>query len=269
MTTSLDDVLSGAAPQEANDAAQQQQGDTAMAATEQSATGDTATQTEAQAAAATPGADENADASTTPVQQTGSMVPLKALEEERKGRQDWKEKAIRAEAALEALRTQQPQTQAAQAQPQTVDMDLGTTLFNERLNVSEMLLRSKHDDVDDMVEVFKGAVAKNPALGAELTRQANPYGWMYEQAKRIKAMEEIGSDPEAYRQKVRDELMAQMQADQQAQAASTTAAAAPATPVTPPPVIPKTLATARSAAPRTAPAWTGPTSLSDILNSKR
>lgn len=264
MTTSLDDVLSGAAPQEPNDAAQQQ-GDTATAAAEQSATGDAATQTEAQQAAAMPSADENADASATPAQQTGSMVPLKALEEERKGRQDWKEKAIRAEAALEALRTQQPQTQATQAQPQSVEMDLGTTLFNERLNVSEMLLRSKHDDVDAMVEVFKGAVAKNPALGAELTRQANPYGWMYEQAKRIKAMEEIGSDPEAYRQKVRDEIMAQMQADQQAQLAST---AAPVTPVTPP-VIPKTLATARSAAPRTAPAWTGPTALSDILNSKR
>ncbi|ALS63618.1 hypothetical protein [Pandoraea apista] len=267
MTTSLDDVLSGAAPQEPNDAAQQQQGDTATAATEQSTTGDAATQAEAQQAAATLSVDEGADASATPAQQTGSMVPLKALEEERKGRQDWKEKAIRAEAALEALRTQHSQPQAMQAQ-QPVEMDLHTTLLNERFNTSEMLLRAKHDDVDDMVKIFQEAVAKNPALGAEMGRQINPYGWMYDQAKRIQAMEEIGSDPAAYRQKLRDELMAEMQA-QQSQASTDASTVAQTTAITAQPVIPKTLATARSAAPRTAPAWTGPTALSDILNSKR
>lgn len=266
MTTSLDDVLSGAAPQEPNDAAQQQQGDPAAAAADQSTTGDAAPQTDA-SEAATPSADENADASATPAQQTGSMVPLKALEEERKGRQDWKEKAIRAEAALEALRTQQPQPQAAQAQ-QPVEMDLQTVLLNERFNNSEMLLRAKHDDVDEMVKVFQSAVAKNPALGVEMGRQVNPYGWMYDQAKRIQAMEEIGSDPAAYRQKLRDELMAELQA-KQAQASTDVSAAAQTPAVAAQPVIPKTLATARSAAPRSAPTWTGPTSLSDILNSKR
>lgn len=267
MTTSLDDVLSGAAPQEPSDAAQQPQGDPAAAAADQSTTGDTATQTDAQQAAAAPSAEESGDASATPAQQTGSMVPLKALEEERKGRQDWKEKAIRAEAALEALRTQQPQPQAGQAQ-QPVEMDLQTVLLNERFNNSEMLLRAKHDDVDEMVKVFQSAVAKNPALGVEMGRQVNPYGWMYDQAKRIQAMEEIGSDPAAYRQKLRDELMAELQA-QQAQTSTDASAAAQTPAAAAQPVIPKTLATARSAAPRSAPTWTGPTSLSDILNSKR
>ncbi|RQS88066.1 hypothetical protein DF048_27480 [Burkholderia seminalis] len=200
-----------------------------------------------------------------PASEPGQMVPLKALEEERKGRQDWKEKAIRFEEQLKQLResnAQQPAAPQQQAQ-QPAPMTYEGALLNERMNMSEMMVRQQHGDadVDAALEVFQKAVQENPALGAQLAQQRHPWQFMFDQAKRIQAMSEIGSDPAAYRQKVRDEILAELQQQGAAPAAQpAAAAAAPAAPV-----IPKSLATARSAAPRTASVWTGPTSLTDIL----
>jgi hypothetical protein len=193
-----------------------------------------------------------------PASEQDKLVPLKALEEERKGRQDWKEKAIRFEEELKHLRAgggQQGQQQQEQSSPLTFEQ----ALLNERMNVSEMMLRNQHQDVDDKLAVFQAEVAKNPALGAELAKQRHPWEWMYKQAQRIQALNDIGDDPTAYEAKLRDKIMAEIQGQQQQQtpAAATAQAAAP--------VLPKSLATARSAGPRSAPAWTGPTPLNDIL----
>ncbi|KVX62462.1 hypothetical protein WT33_14135 [Burkholderia stagnalis] len=192
------------------------------------------------------------------------MVPLKALEEERKGRQDWKEKAIRFEEELKHLRASQGQQQPAQQQQQErpAPLTYEGALLNERMNMSEMMVRQQHGDaaVDSALEVFQKAVQENPALGAQLAQQRHPWQFMLDQAKRMQAMQEIGSDPAAYRQKLRDEILAELQQQGAAPAAQPAAAAAPAAPV-----IPRSLATARSAAPRSAQAWTGPTALTDIL----
>ncbi|CAB4052769.1 hypothetical protein [Paraburkholderia phenoliruptrix] len=70
-------------------------------------------------------------------------------------------------------------------------------LHNARTNVSEMMVRQQYGDdaVDGMLEVFQKAAAENPVFGAQLAQQRHPWQWMFGQAKRIKAMEEIGSDP--------------------------------------------------------------------------
>ena len=131
-------------------------------------------------------------------------------------------------------------------------------LFNERLNMSEAMLRTQHDDadVDAKIEVFKKAAAANPALRAELTRQPHPFRWAYQQAQRIMAMDEIGDDPAAYRARVETELRARLEAEY--------AAAAPApgqTRVT----LPQSLGTARSAGPRSMPVINVAESFDDIL----
>jgi hypothetical protein len=193
-----------------------------------------------------------------PASEQDKLVPLKALEEERKGRQDWKEKAIRFEEELKHLRANGGQQQAQQQQQEPLTFE--QALLNERMNVSEMMLRNQHQDVDEKLAVFQAEVAKNPALGAELAKQRHPWEWMYKQAQRIQALNDIGDDPTAYETKLREKIMAEIQGQQQQQtpaAATTTQAAAP--------VLPKSLATARSAGPRSAPAWTGPTPLNDIL----
>lgn len=262
MGTSLDQVLSGESADTPPSDAQQPQV-AAPADGEQLRTGEPTDQTPPADVAGDAGAAAQNDAP--PASEQAPMVPLKALEEERKGRQDWKEKAIRFEEELKHLRSSQGQQQPSQQQQQPAPATLTyeSALLNERMNMSEMMVRQQHGDadVDAALEVFQKAVQENPALGAQLAQQRHPWQFMFDQAKRIQAMSEIGSDPAAYRQKVRDEILAELQQQGAAPAAQPSAAApAPAAPV-----IPKSLATARSAAPRTATAWTGPTALTDIL----
>lgn len=117
-------------------------------------------------------------------------------------------------------------------------------LFNERLNTSEAMLREslKDDaDVDVKMAAFKKAAADNPQLRVELNRQAHPYKWAYEQGKKMLALDEIGADPAAYRNRVEQEIRDAIAAEQ-------AGVAPPARPAMP--VIPRSLATVPSSAPR-------------------
>lgn len=251
--SSLDDVLRG---ETTDDATANAAADTGEA----NHTGETQ-QTDAAAGEGQTAASE-AGNDAPPASEHDKQVPLKALEEERKSRQDWKEKAIRFEeelkhtrAQMEQAQRQQPTQQQGQQQPMSPEM----AMLNERFNISEMMAREKYADLDDKMEVFQKAAAENPALGAELAKQKHPYDWMYKHATKLQALAEIGDDPTAYEQKLRDKIMAELQASQQ------TAETAPVQTQAAAPVLPKTLATSRSAGPRSAPTWTGPTALNDIL----
>jgi hypothetical protein len=193
-------------------------------------------------------------------QDTTKHVPLEALEAERKGRQDWKEKAIRAEEEARQLREQMQRAQAGQ-QPQQQDplLVMQQQIVNERFNVSEMVLRSQHQDVDDMVAVFKEAAAKNPALVAQMHANQHPWKFAYEEGKRLKFASEIGNDPEAYRKKLEAEIRSKVEAELSGQTTTNQSAAAPA-----PPVIPASLAGARSAGAR-GNTFTGPTPLETLF----
>lgn len=116
-------------------------------------------------------------------------------------------------------------------------------MFNERLNLSEAMLREKHDDVDEKVAIWKKAADANPALAAQLQRQAHPYSWMYNEAVKLAAMDEIGSDPAAYRAKVEAEIRAALEAEGVAPIVGA---------ATPPVRIPRSLATVPSSGARTA-----------------
>lgn len=247
--SSLDDVLRGEVTDDAS----------ANAAAEPVETNHTGeTQPTDAAAGESQAANPEAGNDAPPASEQEKHVPLSALEAERKGRQDWKEKAIRFEEELKHLRAQQSQPQAQQQPSQPQSMTPEMALLNERFNISEMMAREKYADLDEKMEVFQKAAAENPALGAELAKQKHPYEWMYKHATKLQALAEIGDDPTAYEQKLRDKIMAEIQASQQ-----TTETQQPATQAAP--VLPKSLATSRSAGPRSAPTWTGPTALNDIL----
>lgn len=130
---------------------------------------------------------------------TGKHIPISALLDEREKRQ-----ALQRE--VEALRkAQQPQKQPdfyedpegrlTQERAQVQHM-----LWNERLNMSETLARQSHGDeaVDGAREAFAEEVKRNPALYAELQRQANPYGFVVQWHKRQSVLSKMGDDPEAY-----------------------------------------------------------------------
>lgn len=188
-----------------------------------------------------------AESGTTP-QEQAKHVPLAALEAERKGRQDWKEKAIRYEEELKALRERsQQQPQVPQQDQQPVD-----PIFNARLDFSEALVRSKHDDAEEVVNYFIDKAKANPALVAQCFQSRFPWEFAYEQGKRMKTMEEMG-DPAAYRERVRAEILAELQQSQPTQAAASA------------PPIPQSLASARSSAARSAPSFSGPQPLKNLF----
>ena len=172
--------------------------------------------------------------------------------------------------------------QARQAEQQAM------TAFNLRLETTEDLLREKEGDeaVDRAVAAFKDMVAaeeqtfgaKKSPLAQALTVQRNPYRWMYNQVKKAEADKEIGGDLAGFKAKTEAEVRAKVEAEirakieaEFAEKAAAAAAAAPPIAIAPiqvrsPPnvVLPKSLANAPSSAPRSAPAWTGPTPLADI-----
>lgn len=183
--------------------------------------------------------------------ETQKHVPLAALEAERKGRQDWKEKAIRFEEEAKQLRERlaTPQTYEPQ-EPVDPVVRLHQEVVNERFNTSELLARQKYADLDEVVETFMAAAQQNPALAAQLQTQRHPWEFAYQEGQRMKAMQEIGTDPRAYRERLKAELLAELQQ-------SPKPASAP---------LPQSLATARSAAGRSSGAFTGPPPIETLFN---
>lgn len=209
-----------------------------------------------------------------------------ALQAERAKRNDYKGERDRLAGEMAALKAQLEtiqkapapvvQQQAVAPQPVRVpnpvedpegfaqfqEQRLEQRLFNERLNLSESMLRHQlgNEEVDAKIEAFKKAATANPALRAELSTQPNPYKWAYETGQRLLAMDEIGTDPAAYRAKLEADIRAKLQAEF---AAAAPAAAAPRV------ALPQSLGTARSAAPRNAVVDNVPTDFDDILKRKR
>jgi hypothetical protein len=128
-------------------------------------------------------------------------------------------------------------------------------LLNERLNMSEHLLREKMgDQVDGYVTEFRHHAEQDPSLWGKLYTQPMPYQWMVKEIDRIRLHSEIGDDPSAYEQKLRAKWEAERAAQPPAQP-----------PVSPAANLPPSLAGARSVAARSAPTWNGEPSLEDIL----
>lgn len=200
--------------------------------------------------------------SATTAQENGKHVPLAALEAERKGRQDWKEKAIRYEEELKNLRERQ---QAATQQPAQEVSPLERVqqeMVTQRFNMSEQIARTQYKDaadLEDMVMLCANEAAKNPALQAQLAASAHPWDFAYKEGKRLKLMQDMGDNPDDFKAKIRAEILAELQGNGQAAAPAPVAAAPSATP------LPQSLASARSSAARAAPTFTGPTPIGSLF----
>lgn len=248
---------------------------------------------EPQAAPATEAADAGVDPKPDPAKPvdeaddvhpaTEDVVGLKsALQAERAKRRDYKGERDRLQGEMAALNKQLEEFRKAPppAPPQAVappppvrvpnpvedpegyqawqDQRFEQRLFNERLNMSERMLRAaKPDqaDVDAKIAVFKKAATDNPALRAQLASHPDPYQFAYDIGQRTLAMEEVGTDPAAYRAKVEAEIRAKIEAEY----SGAPAQAAPRV------TLPQSLGTARSAGPRAGPGINVPEDFADIL----
>lgn len=218
------------------------------------------------------------------------VVGLKsALQAERARRRDYKGERDRLQGEMAALKAQMEEARKAPppAPPQAVappppvrvpnpvedpegyqawqEQRFEQRLFNERLNLSERMLRAaKPDaaDVDAKIAVFKKAATDNAALRAQLASHPDPYQFAYDIGQRTLAMEEVGTDPAAYRARVEAELREKILAEYGAADAGTGQAAPRVT-------LPQSLGTARSAGPRSGPVVNVPESFGDILRPAR
>jgi hypothetical protein len=166
--------------------------------------------------------------------ETGRMVPLaELLAERKKGKEKVSEaerRAIEAEARarvfeqqLQAPR-QQPQPQRQQvripdpvAEPEEyarfVHQSTQHAVFEERLHASEERARDKHGD-DLVNEAFQAANAAG-LIGPQspFFQYRHPWGEMVEWHKKQKVLAEVGTDPQAFRQKVEQEARAKVLAE--------------------------------------------------------
>ena len=168
--------------------------------------------------------------------ETGRFVPLTELKTERAKRQEFEkrateleQRALRAEAAAEEARrywqTQQQQIpQPQQQQPpkqipdpwtdpegytaaklQEVEQKFARQEFQSRVVLSERLMRQQHQDFDQVVEVFGQAANRNPYLLQQMTQSPLPAEYAYQMGKRLQLADRIGSDPDSYEKKIREE----------------------------------------------------------------
>jgi hypothetical protein len=189
-----------------------------------------------------------------------AVAPQPAVE-----RVDWKERAIREEERrtalerqLEQLRAAPPPQPQAETQPRAIPNPavdpagyhrfIEEQNLNHRLNMSETMAREKYPDLDDMVPKFKAAAEKDPALLQQLYAHAHPYDWAYKEMKRREGLAEIGDDPAAWREREREKLRAELAAESGQQQPA---------PQRPQARLPPNLTGLRSAADRSAPAYTG------------
>ena len=192
----------------------------------------------------------------TPTAEEPQHVPIAALRAEREKRQNL-------ERELEAARAARP-AETPKPIPNPVDDPAGyhaairEELLIQRVDMSEALVRSQFQDVDEKFETFKKHSANNPSLVQQVLADPNPWLRMYREAEKMAALDEIGPDPLAYRERIKAEILAELngqkQPDQKPQQVVQ---------------LPASLASVRSAGSRTKPSdFTGPTPLREIVRFK-
>lgn len=98
----------------------------------------------------------------------------------------------------------------------------------------------------------------DPADYHKVMNSPNPFRAAVRWHKRTSVLKEIGDDPEKYRERVKAEILAELQSNGHQ----------PNGGERPAPVMPTNLATARNVGSRSGPAWSGPPSLNDIFDRK-
>lgn len=228
-----------------------------------------------------------------PEAQHDGAIPRVVYDAERRGRRDWKEKAIRSEERASRYETEATElrkqldeakrvvaTPAAPPPPpfQLPDLpDFATdpqgyihalsarhefNLLNQKLNDSEERLRDKIGDekTDEYKAEFMKLAEADETLKHKAFAARNPFAFVVKEVDKVRHFREVGDDPTAFQ----DKLRAKLRAEWEAEAAARQPAAPPPSPVA---GQQPSLAGVRSSAPRSAPGWSGEPSLDDVVRS--
>lgn len=131
------------------------------------------------------------------------------------------------------------------------------TLQAQQENFSRLLAAEKHGEeaVNDAFNAL-ASLRGTPEFDAnyrQIMSSPHPYGALVEWRQKHKVMSEIGSDPVAFREKIKAEILAEMSSNGGPPSAVPAAA------------MPSNFATARNVGSRSGPSWAGPTPIADIF----
>lgn len=270
---SLDTILSGREAASAQD--KPQETETTQAATEQEAAAGPETEQQPEAEGAEPSKDGKA-----PIGAIRAAEREKATKRYTEQVADFDKRLAESNAAWERRFTQLLETVKPKEQPQAVP-DIfenadgfvdhritravnpefqrinGVLLHNSMLIASQLHTEKAVSEAD---HAFAEAVQNrtiDPADYQRVMNSPNVYDAAVRWHRRQQALQEIGDDPAAYRERVRAEILAEsQQAPQNGQ--QTGAGQQPA-------VMPSNLAAARNVGSRAGPAWAGPKPLNEIF----
>jgi|688.fasta_scaffold13803_11 hypothetical protein len=216
------------------------------------------------------------------------MVPVAALQAERQKSRKYTEHLAQVEKELAEQRQQfsqlqqwlLAQQQAQQPKPQVPDFweapetaidyrvqqevaPIKSLLQKQREEFSMLQAVDKHGQeiVDAAFSEMRSRMASDP-YGVKpdydrIMSSPHPYGALVDWHRKQQALAEIGSDPAAYREKLKAELLAELQQQ------------APAAPSAPSLNLPSNFAAARNVGARSGPNWSGPAPINDIFDRAR
>ncbi len=225
---------------------------------------ETATTTEHEAAAADgAGDDSTATPAVTPEASKPAddkrQVPIAALKDERRKRQELERKLADLEGQVKAYsQTVRPSEPTPRPNPEDLFYKdpvgfVNQRVAQERLAISEELVRSQHDDYDDVIQAFVEASRSAPHLVAQMQGNQNPARFAYQAGKAYLQARKCGSIDEM-RTKIRAELKAEVLEEVKRESAKHAAEA-----------VQPSLANARGVGTSPKPQWQGPTPMKQLL----
>jgi hypothetical protein len=192
----------------------------------------------------------------------------------------WRERAQNAERQLAELQAKQAKPEAPDifADPdgyrQHFEGSVDDRFKRHEANISFRLARREHGTVFEEAYTAMLELAENgdPSVVRGVYASSDPGEALVTWFKRSQAIQEIGDDPAAYKQRLRDELKAEILAELQAGGGTQPNGQQQQQPNgnnALPPNMPSKLAGVRSVAPRQGPAWGGPAPIADIFDRAR
>jgi hypothetical protein len=222
-----------------------------------------------------------------PTKPPPGFIPLPAFDARMaKAEEKFNERYAALEAQFNRLSQQQPRQQPVEQKPPPEFWDNPEEAFEARLNArlapllqqiadreetrSRMMASEKHGDeaVSQAFQDLKSRVGANP-VGMQATYQRimqsqHPYGELVKWHKEQAALSTYGDDPEAWRtserEKMKAELLAEMQGGQTSQGQAPVQQAQQA--------MPSNFAGSRSNGPRSTASFSGPMPLSEIMGGR-
>ncbi len=146
-----------------------------------------------------------------------AQVPIAALKDERRKRQEAELKLKEFQASQQNSR-QQEQEQAPDfyedpdKRLEYERQQIQRERIKDRVTMSEMLVRDKYEDYDKTLDVFDDMCKENPSLVTQMVNAQNPALFAYQQAKKYQQLKDI-QDPDAYREKLKAEVRAELEAE--------------------------------------------------------